>query len=55
MAGRGTPVIADGKLFGLGYDGKGETLQEVRDANARSAADAWWRAGRGIMRSSGCG
>ncbi|MEM9382010.1 MAG: PQQ-binding-like beta-propeller repeat protein [Planctomycetota bacterium] len=29
MAGRGTPVIADGRLFGLGYDGKGPTLQEV--------------------------
>ena len=29
MAGRGSPVIANGRLFGLGYDGKGETLQEV--------------------------
>ena len=29
MAGRGTPVIANGKLYGLGYDGKGDTLREV--------------------------
>jgi len=27
--GRGTPVIADGRLFGCGYEGEGKELQEV--------------------------
>ena len=29
MAGRGTPVVAGGRVFGMGYDGEGKTLQEV--------------------------
>ena len=44
MAGRGTPVIADGKLFGLGYDGKGETLQEVLFClDAATGEELWTR------------
>jgi len=29
LAGRGTPVIADGQLYALGYEGEGPDLQEV--------------------------
>ena len=29
IAGRGTPVVAGGRLFGLGYEGEGPTLREV--------------------------
>ncbi|MFT7678750.1 MAG: outer membrane protein assembly factor BamB [Planctomycetota bacterium] len=29
IAGRGTPVVSQGRVFGLGYTGKGDDLQEV--------------------------
>lgn len=29
IAGRGTPVVSQGRVFGLGYTGKGDVLQEV--------------------------
>lgn len=44
LAGRGTPVIANGKLYALGYDGEGPDLQEVLVClNASTGKKLWER------------
>jgi outer membrane protein assembly factor BamB len=42
LAGGGTPVIANGKLYALGYEGQGPDLQEVlRCMDAETGAKVW--------------
>ena len=42
LAGRGTPVVSNGRLYALGYEGEGKDLQEVLVClDARSGALIW--------------
>lgn len=43
MAGRGTPVIAGGRVFAMGYEGEGPELQEVLFALDERTGELLWR------------
>ena len=42
LAGRGTPVIANGRLFAMGYEGEGKNLEEIIVClDAKTGAKIW--------------
>lgn len=42
IAGRGTPVVSQGRVFGLGYTGKGDDLQEVLFCLDQDSGELLW-------------
>ena len=42
LAGRGAPVIANGRVFGVGYSGKGSKLQEVLFCLDQDSGELLW-------------
>ena len=45
IAGRGTPVVADGKVYAWGYKGKGPDLQEVLVCLSEANGKLQWEHG----------
>ena len=42
LAGRGTPVVANGRVFGVGYTGRGPSLQEVLFCLDQDSGEILW-------------
>ncbi len=42
LAGRGTPVVAEGRVFALGYEGEGADLQELLVCVDESSGEVLW-------------